>query len=81
LRHEAERRIAADPELTTAMVRALNHELRPSEVFTSAFSVTTMAQALHHGRGHRQKIIREARTAAVDELRRWRMARRTMGRH
>jgi hypothetical protein len=34
LRHEAERRIAADPELATAMVRALNHELPPSKLFT-----------------------------------------------
>jgi 2-polyprenyl-6-methoxyphenol hydroxylase-like FAD-dependent oxidoreductase len=75
LRREAQRRIAADPELTTAMVRVLNHELRPSEAFTSGFSVTTMAQALHHGRGHRQEIMREAGTAAVDEFRRWRMAR------
>jgi 2-polyprenyl-6-methoxyphenol hydroxylase-like FAD-dependent oxidoreductase len=75
LRREAQRRIAADPELTTAMVRVLNHELRPSEAFTSGFSVTTMAQALHHGCGHRQEIMREAGTAAVDAFRRWRMAR------
>jgi 2-polyprenyl-6-methoxyphenol hydroxylase-like FAD-dependent oxidoreductase len=75
LRREAERRIAADPELTTAMVRVLNHELRPSEAFTPAFSVTTMARALRHGRGHRRAIVSEARTAAVDEVRRWRMAR------
>jgi 2-polyprenyl-6-methoxyphenol hydroxylase-like FAD-dependent oxidoreductase len=81
LRREAERRIAADPELTTAMVRILNHELRPSEAFTPAFFVTTMAQALRHGRGHRQKIMREAGTAVVDELRQRRMARRTMARH
>jgi 2-polyprenyl-6-methoxyphenol hydroxylase-like FAD-dependent oxidoreductase len=80
LRREAERRIATNPELTTAMVRVLNHELRPSEVFTSAFSLTTMAQALHHGRGHRQEIMREAGTTVADELRRWRMARLTMGR-
>lgn len=79
LRRQAERRIAADPELTTAMVRVLNHELRPSEAFTPAFSMTTMAQALRHGGGHRRAIMREARTAVADELRRWRMARRTMG--
>jgi 2-polyprenyl-6-methoxyphenol hydroxylase-like FAD-dependent oxidoreductase len=79
LRREAERRIAADPELTTAMVRILNHELRPSEAFTPAFSMTTMAQALRHGRGHRGATLREAKTAAVNELRRRRMARRTMG--
>lgn len=78
LRREAERRIAADPELTTAMVLVLNHELRPSEAFTPGFSLTTMAQALRHGRGHRREIVREAGTVAVEELRRGRAARRTM---
>jgi menaquinone-9 beta-reductase len=77
LRHEAERRIAADPELTTTMVRVLNHELRPSELFTPAFSLTTVAQALRHGRGHRRAIVLEAGTTVVEELRRWRMTRRT----
>ncbi len=80
LRREAQRRIAADPELSTAMVRVLNHDLRPSEAFTPAFSLTTMAQAMRHGRGHRRAIIREAGTTVVDELRRRRMARRTIGR-
>lgn len=78
LRREAQRRIAADPELSIAMVRVLNHELRPSEAFTPAFSLTTMAQALRHSRGHRRAIVREAGTAAVDELQRWRMAHRTI---
>ena len=76
LRREAQRRIAADPELSTALVRILNHELRPSEAFTPAFSMATVAQALRKGRDPRQKIMREAGTIVVDELRRWRMARR-----
>ena len=76
LRREAERRIAANPQLATAMVRVLNHELRPSEAFTPAFSVATMTQALRRGRGHRWAIVDEARTTAVDELRRRRAARR-----
>jgi 2-polyprenyl-6-methoxyphenol hydroxylase-like FAD-dependent oxidoreductase len=76
LRREAQRRIAAAPELTTAMVRVLNHELRPSEAFTPAFFLTTMAQALRHGRGDRRAIAREVGTAAADELRRWRMAQK-----
>jgi 2-polyprenyl-6-methoxyphenol hydroxylase-like FAD-dependent oxidoreductase len=78
LRREAQRRIAADPELATAMVRLLNHELRPSEAFTPAFSLSTMTQALRHGRGRRRAIVKEAWTSAVDELRRRRMARRTI---
>jgi menaquinone-9 beta-reductase len=76
LRREAQRRIAADPKLTAALVRVFNHDLRPSEAFTPAFSLTTMAQALRHGRGHRRAVMREARTAAVDDFRRH-MARRT----
>jgi hypothetical protein len=51
------------------MVRVLNHEPRPSEAFTPAFSMATMAQALCHGRGQRREIMRDARTAAVNELR------------
>ncbi len=76
LRREVGRRIAADPGLSTAMVRVLNHELLPSEVFTRTFSLSTMGQALRRGRGHRRAIVLEAGTAVVDELRRSRMARR-----
>lgn len=79
LRREAQRRIAADHDLTTAMVRVLNHQLRPSEAFTPTFAVTALAQALRHGRGHRRAIAHEAKTATLDELRRRRKARRTMG--
>jgi 2-polyprenyl-6-methoxyphenol hydroxylase-like FAD-dependent oxidoreductase len=81
LRREAERRIAANPELSTAMVRVLNHELRPSKAFTPTFSLTTLAQALRQCRGHRRAIMREAGMTAVDEFRRWQMVRQTMGRH
>jgi 2-polyprenyl-6-methoxyphenol hydroxylase-like FAD-dependent oxidoreductase/catechol 2,3-dioxygenase-like lactoylglutathione lyase family enzyme len=69
LRREAERRIAADPELTVAMVRVLNHDLRPSKAFTPSFALTMLTQALRHGRGHRRAIMRDARTTVVDELR------------
>ncbi len=79
LRREAQRRIAADPKLTTALVRIFNHDLRPSEVFTPAFALTTMSQALRHGRAHRREIMRDARTLAVNELRRRRSARRANG--
>lgn len=76
LRREVQRRIATEPELTTAMVRLLNHELRPSEAFTPAFAMTTLARALRHGHGQRRAVMREAGTTAIDELRQWRMARR-----
>lgn len=78
VRREAERRIASDPELTTAMVRVLNHELRPSDAFTPAFSLTTLAQALRRGRGHRGAIMQEVGATAVDDLRRRRVALKTV---
>lgn len=74
LRREAGRRIATDPGLTAATIRVLNHELRPSKVYTPAFSLTTLAQALRHG--HRRAIMLEAGTTIVDGFHRWRMARR-----
>jgi menaquinone-9 beta-reductase len=74
LRH-AQRRIAADPKLLTATLRLFNHELRPSEVFTPAFSLKTTAQALRRGGGQRRAIVREAGTLVVNEVRRRRAAR------
>jgi 2-polyprenyl-6-methoxyphenol hydroxylase-like FAD-dependent oxidoreductase len=76
LRHEVERRIAADPALATATVRVFNHELRPSEVFTPGFSLRTIGQALRRRRGRRGAILREAATVARDEVRRRRALRR-----
>jgi 2-polyprenyl-6-methoxyphenol hydroxylase-like FAD-dependent oxidoreductase len=69
---QAQRRIAADRELLNAALRIFNHDLRPSQVFTPAFSLTTMAQALRRGRGQRRAIMREAGTVALDQARRWR---------
>jgi 2-polyprenyl-6-methoxyphenol hydroxylase-like FAD-dependent oxidoreductase len=77
LRLEALRQIATDPSLTAALTRVFNHDLRPSEVFTPAFSLTATARALSHGRGQRRAIVHDARTIAVNELRRWRIRRTT----
>ncbi len=79
LRREAQRLIAADTDLTVAMLRVFNHELRPSEAFTAAFSLRAAAGALRRGRGQRRAIAREAGATAVDELRRRRMARSMRG--
>jgi flavin-dependent dehydrogenase len=69
---EAQRRIAADPDLTRSLVRIFNHELRPSEVFTPAFAVGTTARALRRGRGERRAIVLEAGTVARNEVQRHR---------
>jgi 2-polyprenyl-6-methoxyphenol hydroxylase-like FAD-dependent oxidoreductase len=74
LLRQAQRRIAADPELITATVRIFNHEVPPSQVFTPAFSLTTVGQALRRGRGQRRAILREAATVAVNQWRRRRRA-------
>jgi 2-polyprenyl-6-methoxyphenol hydroxylase-like FAD-dependent oxidoreductase len=73
---QAQRRIAADPKLAEATIRVFNHELRPSEVFTPAFSIRTVAQALRRGRGQRRAILREVRDVAANEMRRRRARRR-----
>src|SRR3954470_20358978 len=70
LLRQAQRRIAADRELLNATLRIFNHDLSPSQVFTPAFSLTTMAQALWRGRGQRRAIMREARTFALDQVHR-----------
>ena len=75
LRREAQRRIAADPELNTAFVRILNRDLLPSQAFTPAFSLATMARALRHGRGRRREVLREAGSTVADQVRRRRAAR------
>jgi 2-polyprenyl-6-methoxyphenol hydroxylase-like FAD-dependent oxidoreductase len=67
---QAQRRIAADRELVAATLRIFNHDLRPSQVFTPAFSLRTIAQALRRGRGQRRAIMREAGTVALNQARR-----------
>lgn len=75
LRREAQRRIAADPERTAAMVKVLNHELRPSAAFTPGFALAIVTRALRQRRGERREILREVGATAADELRQWAMAR------
>jgi 2-polyprenyl-6-methoxyphenol hydroxylase-like FAD-dependent oxidoreductase len=70
LLRQVQRRIAGDKELLAATVRVFNHELRPSQAFPPAFALRTLGQALRSGSGKRRAILREARTAAADEVRR-----------
>jgi 2-polyprenyl-6-methoxyphenol hydroxylase-like FAD-dependent oxidoreductase len=76
LRREVQRRVVADPDLAAATVRVFNHELRPSEVYTPAFSLSTAADALRRRRGQRRAILREARELVRDEISHRRAARR-----
>jgi hypothetical protein len=69
-RRAAQRRIDADPRATAAMVRILNHEIRPSQVFTPGFFLATSAQALRRGRGERRAITQEIFATASTDMRR-----------
>ena len=72
----AQRRIAGDPDLTVGLARILNHDLLPSQVFTPGFSLSSIGNALRHGRGQRRAIVREAGSLVADEARRRRARRR-----
>jgi menaquinone-9 beta-reductase len=71
LTRAAQHRIATEPELTTAFVRVISHELPPSKAFDPAFGITTLARALRNGRGQRKEIAGEGATTVADEARRW----------
>jgi 2-polyprenyl-6-methoxyphenol hydroxylase-like FAD-dependent oxidoreductase len=67
---EIQKRIARDPRLTERLVRVLNHELAPSEVFTPTLALASLYRALLTKKGHRRTLMREARTLAVNNWRR-----------
>ena len=67
---EIQNRIASDPKLTERLVRVLNHELAPSQVFTPALALASLSRALLTKKGHRRTLMREARKLAVNNWRR-----------
>lgn len=67
---EANSRILTDPRLTAGMTRILNHEVRPSQVFTPSFAMATAAGAFRHRRHHRRELAKELFATAADEFRR-----------
>jgi 2-polyprenyl-6-methoxyphenol hydroxylase-like FAD-dependent oxidoreductase len=67
---EIQKRIASDPKLTEGLVRVLNHELAPSEVFTPTLALRGLSMALLTRKGHRRILVREARELAANNWRR-----------
>jgi 2-polyprenyl-6-methoxyphenol hydroxylase-like FAD-dependent oxidoreductase len=67
---EIQNRIATDPKLTERLLRVLNHELAPSEVFTPALALAGLSKALLTKKGQRRTLLREARKLAVNNWRR-----------
>ena len=64
-----EERLAEDPSLVEGLVRVLNHELPPSELFGLRFGVAAIGTALVRERGRRWQVLAEARTLMGDQLR------------
>lgn len=69
LMHEVERRIARDQELTERLLRVLNHELRPSEVFRPPLALRALASGLRRGEASRVGLLREAAEALAVQMR------------
>jgi len=67
---EIQRRIAADPELTDALLRVFNHDIPPSTVFTPGLALTATCRALLTSPGQRRTLLREAQTLAANNWRR-----------
>ena len=67
---EIQSRIAAEPRLLEGMLRVLNHEVPPSQVFTPSLAVKAMAKGLRSRRGERKGLLRDALTIAGNAWRR-----------
>lgn len=67
---EIQRRIAADPELTDALMRVFNHEIPPSTVFTPGLALSAAARALLTSPGQRRTLLSEVQTVAANNWRR-----------
>jgi 2-polyprenyl-6-methoxyphenol hydroxylase-like FAD-dependent oxidoreductase len=70
-----EERFAAEPELVEGLLRVLNHELKPSQLFTPWLGIAALSGALRSGRGQRRAVLREAGALAREEVRRMRPPR------
>jgi 2-polyprenyl-6-methoxyphenol hydroxylase-like FAD-dependent oxidoreductase len=64
-----EERMAADPRLVESLLRVLNHELPPSEMFTPRLALSGFSKAWADGGGHRMSLLGEARDLALEQIR------------
>ena len=64
-------RLAAEPALVDDFMRVLAHDLPPSKLFSPAFLLSVVGEALREGRGQRRALLAETRALALEELRRW----------
>jgi 2-polyprenyl-6-methoxyphenol hydroxylase-like FAD-dependent oxidoreductase len=64
------RRSAADPVLTRGLIDVLNHDVPPSQVFTTGFALRSAVGALRRWPGARRQVLREVRALAGNQVRR-----------
>jgi hypothetical protein len=67
---EMQRRIAADPALGRGLMKVLNHDVPPSEVFTPRILLTALVEAMRAGAAPRRTLVREAAALALRTARR-----------
>jgi hypothetical protein len=67
---EIQSRIAAEPGLLDGMLRVLNHEVPPSQVFTRSLALATLVKALTRRRKERKVLLRDLQRLAVENWRR-----------
>jgi 2-polyprenyl-6-methoxyphenol hydroxylase-like FAD-dependent oxidoreductase len=72
----SQERFASDPEVIEKLLRILNHEVPPSNLFTPRFVLSVLGGALRDGRGERRALLSEARSLGREEFRRYRLKRR-----
>jgi len=73
---EIQRRVAEDPRLAEGLVRVMNHDVPPSQVFTASLAARAVGRALRRNPGRRRAVIRETRALVGAEVRRKIAARR-----
>lgn len=72
---EVLRDVAADRDATLALLRVLNHEIRPDRLLTRRRLARAAARALRDRPGQRRAIAKEIATAVREEIRRARRRR------
>jgi menaquinone-9 beta-reductase len=63
-------RVASDPQLTTGLVRVLNHDLPPSKLFSPVLGLDALRRAFARHPDQRRRLLGEAGGIAAAQLRR-----------
>ena len=72
---EIQRRMSTDASLAQGLLRVLNHEVAPSEVFGPGLFLRATSRALLRARGARRAVLRDARVIVRNAARRGTLVR------